>query len=272
MASLFGTFLERSRPSLGGLAVSAAQRTFNMRQFRPVLLLGVTAVWLAGCSSSTESVTSPSTSKCAVSITATPTSFAATGGTGTLDVSTTRDCQWTAKTTGGWIQLTDPIAGQGAASRSFSLTNNPDPIVRNGEITVGDQQIAVTQEAAACKFTMDPIRDAVSAAGGQSVIAVTASSPKCAWTARAGVEWLTVLDGAQTTGSGQVRYGAQPSTGPSRQGTLVIAGQEVVITEGSGCRYTLQPGSLDVGQQGGPGTFAVGTVVGCAWTAASSSP
>lgn len=199
------------------------------------LSLCVTASWLVACNSSTEMVTSPSVSKCAATITATPTSFPAAGGTGTLSVSTSRECQWTATTIGAWIHLGDSATGQGDASTSFSITKNADPAVREGTISVGEQRVGLTQEAALCVFTIDPHADSVSAGGGQRTVAVTASSPACAWTARSDVDWLTVVDGAQGTGNGQVRYEAGGTSGPARRGTLVIAGGEIVIAQGSGC-------------------------------------
>jgi hypothetical protein len=111
----------------------------------------------------------------------------------------------------------------------------------------------------------------LSAAGGFRTISVTASSPMCTWTARSNVDWLTVVEGAQGTGNGQVRYEARGTSGSARSGTLVIAGNEIAISQAS-CAYTLSPGLYDVAQSGGNGTFAVNASAGCAWTATSAAP
>src|SRR3954468_17083066 len=77
----------------------------------------VAAASATGCSSTSQNVTSPSTVKCAVTAAATPTSFAAAGGSGTVTISTNRECQWSAAAESGWIQL-GSVTGQGEASIS----------------------------------------------------------------------------------------------------------------------------------------------------------
>lgn len=48
------------------------------------------------CSSSSQTVTAPSISKCQVTAVAEPATFGAAGGAGTLTVNTNRECQWNA--------------------------------------------------------------------------------------------------------------------------------------------------------------------------------
>ena len=48
---------------------------------------------------------------------------------------------------------------------------------------------------------------------------------------------MSIGDGAQGSGNGQVRYEARPNSGAARTGTLTIAGQTVVIRQGDGCSY-----------------------------------
>jgi hypothetical protein len=242
-----------------------------MSRFMLVLSLSTMAASVA-CSSSTETVTSPSPSKCGVSVTATPSSFQVDGGAGTLSITTSRDCEWSATAANGWIQLGDSTTGQGNATLSFTVARNVDPSVRKGTISVGSQQVELIQDAARCVFTIAPPAGVIGAVGGPGTHTVTASSPQCAWTARSEVDWMSIVDGAQGSGNGQVRYQARPNSGPARTGTLAIAGQAIVITQGDGCSYTLQRGSEDIGQTGGTGRVAVNTSPACAWTATSSAP
>src|SRR5438552_17653137 len=100
------------------------------------MFVSVAAAWAGACESSTQNVTSPSTVKCAVSAAATPASFSAAGGSGTLTVATNRECQWSAAAAGGWIQLGGSTTGQGDASISFTVAANGDPGVRKGTISV----------------------------------------------------------------------------------------------------------------------------------------
>ena len=240
---------------------------------RPVVLVSfvcVAAAWTEACASSTQNVTSPSTVKCAVTAAATPTSFSAAGGSGTLTVSTNRECQWSAAAASGWIQLGNSATGQGDATISFSVATNADPGIRKGAISVGDQQIGITQDAAPCAFTVDPRNDSVSGGGGRKMIAVTASNPQCTWTARSDVDWLVVLNGAQGTGSGQVQYEARGTTGPARNGRLLVAGQVVTVTQREGCTVSIASTSQSVAASGGTGNIAVATEAGCVWSAGSN--
>ena len=186
-----------------------------MRRVTLAFFVSITAVWAGACGSSTHSVTGPSTVKCAVNAAANPASFSASGGNGTLAVATNRECQWNAAPSGAWIQL-DNSSGQGEGSVAFKVTSNGDPVARRGTINVGDQQVAIAQDAAPCVFTASPASDAIGSSGGRKSIAVTASSAQCSWTARSDVDWLTIVEGAQGSGNGQVTYEAQPTTGPSR--------------------------------------------------------
>jgi hypothetical protein len=235
------------------------------------LVVCVAAASAGACGSSTHSVTSPSTDvKCVVTAVATPSSFSAAGGSGTLTVSANRECQWSVAAASGWIQLGGSTTGQGDASISFMVAANADPATRTGTISVGDQQIGITQQAASCVFTVDPRSDSVSAGGGRKTITVTASSRQCAWTARSNVEWLAVRDGAQGTGTGPVTYEARGTTGPTRSGTLLVAGQVVTVTQGDGCTTSITPTSQSVASSGGTGSIAVATDAGCSWSAQSN--
>ena len=210
--------------------------------------------------------------KCAVSATATPPSFSAIGGSGTLTVSTNRECQWSAAAASSWIQLGAATTGQGDASLTFTVAANSDPAIRKGAISVGDQQVGITQDAAACVFTVEPRSDSVTAEGARKTIAVTASSPQCTWTAQSDADWLAIVDGAQGTGNGQVRYDARATSGPTRSGTLTVAGRVVTITQGQGCATAITPTSQSVAAGGGTGTIALATAAGCTWSARSDTP
>ena len=109
-----------------------------MRALSRVVGVILTFGSLLACGSSTQTVTSPSTTKCQVTAAAEPATFAAAGGAGTLTVTANRDCQWNAAASGNWIQLGAQSSGQGDATVSFSVTANADPAQRRGAITIGD--------------------------------------------------------------------------------------------------------------------------------------
>ncbi|HEX3704314.1 MAG TPA: BACON domain-containing carbohydrate-binding protein [Vicinamibacterales bacterium] len=227
---------------------------------------------IAACSSSSVSTTTPTSAKCGITATAAPASFSASGGNGTLTVSTDRECQWSAAAAGNWIQFGGATAGQGADTVPFKVAANADPSVRKGTITVGDQQVGINQDAAPCVFTVTPRADSVGVGGGQRKIAVTASSALCSWTASSNADWLTIVDGAKGTGTGEVTYAAAATTGPARTGSLQVGGEAITVTQASGCKYTIAPASQAFMTEGGSGSVSVSSGAACAWTAASQVP
>ncbi len=209
--------------------------------------------------------------KCAVTATAAPNSFTATGGTGTLSIATNRECQWSAAALSAWIKLDGATTGQGEASVTFSVGANGDAAVRKSGIAIGDDQVAITQDAAPCVFTVNPRSDSVGAAGGRKTITVGASSAQCAWSAQSDADWIAVVQGAHATGNGQVEYEARASGGPARSGTLTVAGQAVTVTQNQDCSTSIAPVARTVPASGGAFSMTVTTDAGCTWSARSDA-
>jgi hypothetical protein len=243
-----------------------------MRRVMLAFSLAAAGMSIGACSSSSVSTTTPTSAKCGVTATASPASFSASGGNGTLTVSTDRECQWSAAAAGNWIQFGGATNGQGPDTVPFKVAANADPSVRKGTISVADQQVGISQDAAPCVFTVTPRADSVDIGGGQRKIAVTASSTQCSWTASSNADWLTIVDGAKGTGTGEVTYSAAATTGPARSGTLQIAGNAITVTQASGCKYTIAPASQAFMTEGGSGSISVSSGAACAWTAASQVP
>ena len=243
-----------------------------MRRFLLALTVSIAAAGSAACGGTSQTVTAPSTVKCPVTASANPTSFGPSGGSGTLTVSTNRECEWNASATGGWIQLSGSTNGQGDARIPFSVAPNAQPTERRAAIAVADQQVPIAQQAGACTFRVSPVSATIPSSGGRRTVSVTASSGECAWTARADAAWLVIVEGSQGSGSGNVVVEARPTSGPSRTGTLVVAGYTVTVAQGQGCSTAIAPENQTVGASGGSGTIAVNTAPGCKWSAQSDVP
>ena len=140
-----------------------------------------------------------------------------------------RDCTWNAATQASWIVLTSAVSGQGDGTVTFRVSENADPLVRNAAIAVADAQVAVTQEAAACRYDVTPNTDAVAPDGGELTIAVHAH-PACAWTAASEVEWASVSPGSGR-GDAAVRAVVLANSGSARKVEVVVAGQSVVAMQ-----------------------------------------
>jgi hypothetical protein len=232
----------------------------------------VFAILAAGCSSTSQSIIGPSSTKCSLAAAADTATFPPDGGRGQISVTTNRECEWTASTSDPWIKLSGTTTGQGEARLSFSVVANGEPSIRRGAISIGDEQVAITQQAGECQFAIKPEQASVPPEGGRGTLQVTASSPLCAWTARSDAAWLSIVDGGQGKGNGEVLYEAHATSGPPRNGLLTIAGRSVIVAQGDGCATSLSSTAQAVGADGGPLVVSVTAGEGCAWAPSSAVP
>ncbi len=92
---------------------------------------------------------------CNFTLTPSSAQFKASGGYGTLSVSTPADCAWTATTASSFVSLLFSTAGQGNGVLNFYVTPNATPIARTASINVGNQSFSLTQEAAPLEIAVD---------------------------------------------------------------------------------------------------------------------
>jgi uncharacterized protein DUF5666/BACON domain-containing protein/all-beta uncharacterized protein len=238
-------------------------------------LLFVTVGAAIGCGS-TE--TTSSVGPCAATASTNPSTFPATGGSGELVVSSARECAWSASSPDAWIALVPPTDGRGDGKVRYTVSQNTAANIRRGSLMLGSQSTAITQEAAACRFALDPASFALGSGERTASVAVQVAAG-CTWTARATASWIEILEGSQ--GNGPARLTFRVSTNPAQQprsGSLEIAGLRVEVrqgaqgTEGLLCNYALQPASADTGPAASDGTVSVQTDVGCGWTAVPDQP
>jgi len=251
----------------------------NAGAIRGSIILGANAAVLGAalavvsCGSSGSTVTSPSTlSKCAVTVGAPGTPVPASGGSGSIDVRTERECQWTAQPEVGWVSITAGSTGQGPGTVQFAVGANADPATRTGGVMVNGQRAQVTQAAGECKYELSSSATSLPQAGGTGSVDVHASSPLCTWTAASDATWISVTSNASGKGSATVGFTVASTTGPPRTGTLTIAGIRFAVTQSEGCAYVVSPSAIAAGTGGGPFTVTVTTSAGCPWTASSNQP
>ncbi len=251
----------------------------NARAVRGSVIPGANAAMLAAalavasCGSSGNTVTSPSTlSKCAVTVDAPGTPVPASGGAGSMDVRTERECQWTAQPEVAWVSITAGSTGQGPGTVQFAVGPNADPATRTGSVMVNGQRAQVTQAAGECKYELSSSATSLPRSGGTGSVDVRASSPLCTWTATSDANWISVTSNVSGKGSATVGFTVAATTGPPRTGTVTIAGIHFSITQAEGCAYAVSPSTIAAGTGGGPFTVTVTTTAGCPWTASSNQP
>ena len=200
---------------------------------------------------------------------------AATGGTGSVAVSTLSGCAWTATSGAAWVTITAGASATASGVVQFSAAANSGA-ARAGSIAIGDQTFQVTQAAGTqpgvpCVFTLDTTSQSVGAGGGTATTTVR-TDPTCSWTAASNVSWLTVSGNGAGAGNQLVSLTVAANTGSSRVGTATIAGQTFTVTEAGSCSASVTPSSQSLGSGGGPGSESVVTAAGCAWTASTGDP
>ena len=212
------------------------------------------------------------TPACSYVLSTTALAAPATGVAGTITVTASGGCVWTAVSNAAWITVTAGASGSGGGAVNVSVAPNTTTSARVGTLTIAGQTVTVTQAAAPCTYVLSTTAQSFTAAAGSGSVNVTAAGG-CAWTAVSNAAWLTVTAGASATANGTVSYSvAANATATARTGTLTIAGQVVTVTQaGVPCTYTISATSQAFATPGGTGTVTVTAPSGCAWTSSSNA-
>ena len=201
-----------------------------------VLLLALLAAACGGTEVSQSA--SPTPVKCGTSLNGVPESFAAAGARLNATVSTTRECAWEAAADVAWLQVS-PRSGQGEAPLTLTVAENTVAAARSGAIVVNDTRVAVTQQAAPCRFSLSRSSAQVPSQGGSVTVSVSASAG-CGWTASTAAGWMR---GVRTggNGSGEAEFAVEPNTGSARSSTITVAGLSVTVNQASGASSAPAP-------------------------------
>jgi uncharacterized protein (TIGR03437 family) len=169
---------------------------------------------------------------CVLTVNQNSQSFPANGGSGSVAVTASgNDCPWTAASNDNWISVGGVGVQKylGTANVPVTVTSNNGP-ARTGTITVAGKNIVIGQ-AAGCSFTITPASQHFTAAGGEGVVAVTASNAACPYFINNPPAWVIVTNGANGTGNGVVKYTVAPNNGAARSGQMEVAGKMLALTQ-----------------------------------------
>jgi hypothetical protein len=239
-------------------------------------VLIVTVAGSVACgSTSTSSNVGPSPVKCTATASTNPSTFPAGGGSGELVVSSARECAWSVSSPDAWIALAAPTGGQGNGKVRYTVAANPAASTRRGSLVLGSQSTAITQDAAPCRFDLEPQSFDLGAGERTASVGVQVAAG-CTWTAKAIAPWIDILEGAEGSGPGRLTFRVSSNSGRvPRSGSLEVAGLRVEVRQGAGglpCSYDLQPATADIGPAATDATVSVQTDAGCTWTAVSDHP
>jgi hypothetical protein len=151
----------------------------------------------------TFTVSQAATTSCTYAISPASQSVNPAGGTGSVGVSSTSGCAWTASSNASWISITSGSSGSGNGTVGYSAAANTTTSSRSGALTVAGQTFTVNQAAAACTYAISPTSNSFTSAAGTGSVAVTSASG-CAWTATSNASsWLTISSGPAARGTGR---------------------------------------------------------------------
>ena len=169
---------------------------------------------------------------CSYSISPASQSIGASGGNGTVGVSTTSGCGWTAVSNASWITLTSGSSGSGNGTVYYMVSANSGASSRTGTLTIAGSTHTVTQAGQSCSYSISPASQSIAASGGNGTVSVSTTSG-CAWTGVSNASWITLTSGSSGSGNGTVNYAvAANGTTSSRTGTVTIAGNTFTLTQG----------------------------------------
>jgi len=236
-----------------------------------LVAVAVSAV-AAGCASSPVLSTSPSPTKCQVTLSTSTLSVDVAGTTGSIVVNTERECAWEGAAAVDWIALTSSQTGRGPGQLDFRVLANPDSLARQAAITVSDQRLEIKQGAAPCLVTVGTSAFTLGGDGGDQAVAVTAPRG-CSWTVTIEANWIS-LSVDSGSGSARLAFTVQANPGAPRSGRLTVADQTITIAQSTGvpvCSYSISPVTQGIAAPGGTGAVAVTAASGCAWSATSNA-
>ena len=159
--------------------------------------------------------------------------FTAAGGDGSVTVTAGPACNWTATSNDGWIIINSAASATGNATITFEVKENMSDVPRSGTLTVAGQTFTVVQDGAGvdCSYSISPTSQSFKTpSAGIGSINVTATGG-CGWLATSNASWITITSGSSGVGNGTVNYTVASNPGPTRSGTITVAGQVFAVKQ-----------------------------------------
>jgi hypothetical protein len=244
----------------------------RVHSFLCVAVLLVAAAASARCGSGSTSVLAPSEQRCTLAVSPDNATASAEGGTGTITVTTSRECQWTSQTAAGWIHI-GSASGQGTGSISYEITANRSTEPRTAVVAIGDVKATITQQAANCAYSASPSNLKIGPEGGDFTVSLS-TEDFCGWTTTSQAPWVTLLS-KEGKGGGEIRIHVDANTGSARHGVIAVGPLNIAIDQDAlivaACKLTVSPaGPASVPSTASTLDLVVTAQGPCAWTAVSS--
>src|SRR5204862_3843230 len=103
----------------------------------------------------TFTVTQPATS-CAFTISPGSQALTAAGGTGSVTVTTSAECSWTASSSAAWVVISSGAGGTGSGTVTYDAAANTGSLARSTTLTIAGKTFTVTEASGTCLFSLTP--------------------------------------------------------------------------------------------------------------------
>lgn len=203
--------------------------------------------------------------------------FPVDGGTGSFTVTPSDPtCEWSGTSDVDWVTITAPLQiATGTGDLEFTVSDNAGDInVENPmrSFTLISEEFDFTINQDGCSYGLDQSSIDVDAAEDDNVqvnvLAPTAASGACAWTAVSNSSWILVTDGASGSGGATVTLAILDNPSVEARTGSVSIGDEVLMVNQSGqaCEYGLDPVELNICPDGDTFELDVTATDGCSWS------
>jgi hypothetical protein len=174
----------------------------------------------------------PAGPACTYAVQPTSAAVPASGAAGSVSVTATAGCGWTATSPVPWISITSGASGTGPGSVKFTAAANTATVARTATLSVAGQSVMVSQAGVPCTYSLNPASDNVDKDGGTGSFTVTTLAG-CSWAAVPDSTWVTITSGASGSASGTVQYSvAANHSDANRNAIITVANQTFAIHEG----------------------------------------
>jgi len=126
----------------------------------------------------------------------------------------------------------------------------------------GSANVTVSAPASPCTYNVDTMSANASASGGSVTVNVTASAARCEWNAVSWAPWVTVTSAKLGLGSGPAVLAVAGNAGAARTATVMVAGQNVSITQAASTGSAAVPAITGSGVVNGASFVSGGVVPG----------
>jgi hypothetical protein len=242
------------------------------------------ALTLACGGTTTDQSLGPSATRCQISVASPPPSLPPSSSQLSLNVSTARDCVWTAVTDASWA-VVSPGTGQGPGSVSLVVAANEQALPRTTALVVNDNRVPIAQSGVPCRYELSTHTVRSNEGGGRSTLRL-AAPPGCEWRVGGSAPWVRI-DTPSGAGAGEIELNVSRNSGDERSAAFTVADQSFMLIQSghqpdppptpgppsgpAACTFTIDPRLQDYGSGASTGAFRVTTASHCAWSASSSS-